>query len=106
MDTKSKEPLGRLFGKRKVYCTKAQEAYDHNDDSLIIGKIIPHGLYDIKKNKAYINIGTSNETAKFLCDSIKNCWENLEKLVTQKQRKYLFYAMRAELILGEYMFLK
>ena len=76
MDTKKKEPLGLLYREGRVYCTKAQEAYDHTNDSLIIGKAIPHGLYDLKKNKAYINIGTSNETAAFLCDSIKHWWEN------------------------------
>jgi Rhodopirellula transposase DDE domain len=27
-----------------------------------------------KQNKAYINIGTSSETAEFVCDSIKNWW--------------------------------
>jgi hypothetical protein len=80
MDTKKKEPLGRLYRNGKVYCTKAQEAYDHNNDSVITGSIVPHGLYDIKKNKAYINIGTTNETAEFLCDSIKNWWENHGKI--------------------------
>ena len=80
MDTKKKESLGRLCRDGKVYCTKAQEAYDHTNDSVITGKAIPHGLYDLKQNKAYINIGTSNETAAFLCDSIKCWWENHGKI--------------------------
>jgi len=75
MDTKRKEPLGRLYRPGKVYCTRAIEAYDHMNDSLIQGTIVPHGIYDLKKHKAYINIGTTHETAEFLCDSLKTWWE-------------------------------
>jgi Rhodopirellula transposase DDE domain len=35
---------------------------------------LPHGIYDLKKNSAYINIGTNYETAEFACDSIKTWW--------------------------------
>jgi hypothetical protein len=36
---------------------------------------VPHGIYDIKKNSAYINIGTNYETAEFACDSIRKWWD-------------------------------
>lgn len=80
MDTKKKEPLGRLFRQGKVYCSRAIEAYDHTNDSLIKGQIVPHGIYDIKKNQAYINIGTTHETAEFLCDSLKYWWQYKGKI--------------------------
>lgn len=75
MDTKKKESLGRLYRSGKVYCTRAIEVHDHTNDSLIQGTAVPHGIYDLKKNEAYINIGTTHETAEFLCDSLKNWWE-------------------------------
>lgn len=75
MDTKKKESLGRLYRPGKVYCTRAVEVHDHTNDSLIQGTIVPHGLYDLKMNKAYINMGTTHETAEFLCDSLKAWWE-------------------------------
>ena len=74
MDTKSKEPLGKVFRRGKVYGTRAIEVYDHTNDSLIKGKIVPHGIYDLKKNVAHINIGTTHETSVFLCDSLKRWW--------------------------------
>lgn len=80
MDTKRKEPLGRLFRPGKVYCNRAIEVHDHTNDSLIDGQIIPHGIYDIKQNEAYINIGTTHETAEFLCDSLQIGWENKGKI--------------------------
>lgn len=36
--------------------------------------IIPHSIYDVKRNTGYINIGTSADTSEFACDSIKNWW--------------------------------
>jgi hypothetical protein len=74
MDTKSKELLGRIFRQGKVYGTRAIEAHDHSNDSLITGTLIPHGIYDLKLNIAHINIGTTHETAGFLCDSLKQWW--------------------------------
>lgn len=80
MDTKRKEPLGRLFRQGKVYCSRAIEAHDHSNDSLIKGQIVPHGIYDVKQNQAYINIGVTHETAEFLCDSLKHWWETNGKI--------------------------
>jgi hypothetical protein len=80
MDTKSKEPLGRLFRKGKVYGTRAIEVYDHINDDLKTGMIIPHGIYDLKKNIAHINIGITHETPIFLCDSIKQWWLDQGKI--------------------------
>jgi len=77
MDTKKKEPVGgNLHRNGSVYCTQAIEASDHDYPHLADVKISPHGIYDIKKNKAYVNIGVSSETAEFICDSLKNWWLN------------------------------
>ncbi len=89
MDTKRKEPLGQLFRPGKVYCNRAIEVHDHTNDSLINGQIIPHGIYDIKQNKAHINIGTSHETAEFLCDSLQIWWETKGKIDYPKATEIL-----------------
>lgn len=74
IDTKKKEHLGALYRKGNVYCTKAQEVYDHDYPYLSDGKIVPHGIYDIKNNKAHISLGASNETAEFICNALKSWW--------------------------------
>ena len=79
IDTKKKEKLGDLYREGTVYCTKAREVSDHDYPHLAAGKICPHGIYDIQKNLAYINIGTSYETAEFVCDSIKKWWNKYGK---------------------------
>jgi hypothetical protein len=91
MDTKRKEFLGKLYRPGKVYCTKAIEVYDHNNDSLIEGTIVPHGIYDLKRKEAYINIGTTHETAEFLCDSIKEWWEKYGKVAYPNADEILIF---------------
>ena len=78
-DTKKKEYLGKLHREGQSYCTEAPQSYDHDFPSLSEGKIVPHGIYDMKNNKACINIGVENETAEFICDSIKKWWNQMGK---------------------------
>jgi len=47
---------------------------------LSTGIAIPHGIFDLKKNTAHINIGTSHETSEFACDSLKKWWNEIGKL--------------------------
>lgn len=79
IDTKKKEKLGNLHRQGEVYCTQALESYDHDYAHLAEGTIVPHGIYDVKRNEALITIGTKNETAKFICDSMKNWWNQRGK---------------------------
>ena len=45
----------------------------------------------MKKNKAYINIGISYETSEFVCDSLKNWWENHGKNEYPKASEILIF---------------
>jgi len=79
IDTKKKEKLGNLHRAGQVYCTKTIESYDHDYPHLAKGTIVPHGIYDMKRNEAFISIGLENETAEFICDSIKKWWDKMGK---------------------------
>lgn len=76
IDTKKKELMGNLYRDGKLYTLEVQKVFDHDFPHLADGIIIPHGIYDITKNKAYINIGTSKDTGEFACDSIRQWWYN------------------------------
>lgn len=75
IDTKKKENIGNLHRNGEVYCTTAIESYDHDYPYLATDKIVPHGIYDVKQNIAHVNIGVNNETAEFICDSVKHWWK-------------------------------
>lgn len=77
IDTKKKEKIGNLHRDGEVLCTQAIESYDHDYAHLSECTIVPHGIYDMKRNEALINIGNQNETAEFICDSIKKWWNTM-----------------------------
>ena len=79
IDTKKKENLGNLYRDGNLYTTEVQKVFDHDFPHLADGIIIPHGIYDIAMNKAYVNIGTSKDTSEFACDSIRHWWYNQGK---------------------------
>jgi len=58
----------------KLYTQEAIEVYDHDFPYLADGVAIPHGIYDVQLNTAYINIGISHDTCDFSCDSMKRWW--------------------------------
>jgi hypothetical protein len=74
MDTKKKEYLGNFYRGGHLYTLEQLLTYDHDFTSFAQGVIIPHGLYDLKQNVGYINLGTSKETSEFACDCLRNWW--------------------------------
>lgn len=50
------------------------ETFDHDFPSLACGVAIPHGIYDLKKNQGYVNIGISHDTSEFSTDSLRTWW--------------------------------
>lgn len=67
--------MGEFYREGKGYCTKPVQVNDHDFLSSAKGVIIPHGLYDVKRNEGYMTLGMSHDTSEFSCDCIKNWWE-------------------------------
>lgn len=74
LDTKKKEYLGNFYRAGHLYTREELHAFDHDFSSLAEGIIIPHGIYDRKKNIGYIHLGTSKDTSQFACDCIRSWW--------------------------------
>ena len=79
MDTKAKERLGRLYRKGRVWTRQAFQAFDHDFPSWATGVIIPHGIYDLARNRGHINIGLTRDTSEFSCDSLRWYWNRIGK---------------------------
>lgn len=77
MDSKAKEHLGQLFREGRVYTQKAFQAFDHDFPSWATGVLIPHGIYDLARNRAHINLGLSHDTSLFACDSFRWYWQQI-----------------------------
>jgi transposase len=74
VDTKKKENIGNYKNNgqeyRKQKCPRAVEGHDFAKQ-----KATPYGIYDIKANSGFINVGTNCDTSSFAVNSIKFWWE-------------------------------
>ncbi len=74
MDTKKKELLGQLFREGRLTTQLPVNVYDHDFASLAEGIAIPYTLYDIQRNHAFVCLGTSKDTADFVCAALRTWW--------------------------------
>lgn len=74
MDTKKKEYIGNFYRDGRLYTRSVIKTFDHDFNSFAEGVIIPHGLFDLKRNIGYLHLGTSRDTSEFACDNIERWW--------------------------------
>jgi hypothetical protein len=81
VDTKKKELVGLFKNSGKVYRPKGEpvkvNVHDFMDKEL--GKVAPYGVYDLKNNEAWVNVGTDHDTAVFAVESIRRWWNVMGK---------------------------
>jgi len=81
VDTKKKENIGNFKNSGQEYCKKGEptkvNVYDFIDKEK--GKVSPYGIYDLDKNKGWVNVGISSDTAAFAVNSIRVWWYDLGK---------------------------
>jgi hypothetical protein len=74
IDTKKKEYLGHLYRAGHLYTREVIQVFDHDYSYLATGIVIPYTIYDLLQNKAYVYLGTSKDTAQFVCDCLRHWW--------------------------------
>jgi hypothetical protein len=74
IDTKKKELVGNFYREGRLYTQEVLATFDHDFPSAASGVVIPHALYDVKRNDGHVNLGTSHDTSAFACDSIEHWW--------------------------------
>ena len=81
VDAKKKELVGNFKNNGKEWKSKGNptlvKAHDFQDK--ILGKIAPYGVYDIDKNKGWVNLGIDHDTAEFAVESIRKWWMKIGK---------------------------
>jgi len=81
VDAKKKELVGNFKNNGKEWRSKGNPAQVkvHDFQDKILGKIAPYGIYDIDKNKGWINLGIDHDTAEFAVESIRKWWMKIGK---------------------------
>lgn len=95
IDAKKTEKVGNFTNQGKTYQQKGKATFveDHDfgkkDTRGKILKAIPYGVYDIKRNKGYVNVGTDHNTAEFAVESLRR-WYIKEGTVNYASAKHVY----------------
>lgn len=94
VDCKKKELIGNYGNKGREWQPKGDpeevKVYDFIDKTL--GKAAPYGIYDIRKNQGWVNVGISSDTAEFAVNSIRSWWDRMGKSQYSSSSKLLITA--------------
>ena len=79
VDTKKKENIGNFKNNGVEYAPKGTptQVLDHDFPILGLGKASPYGIYDVRENEGYVNVGISSDTAEFAAQSIRTWWDEM-----------------------------
>jgi len=81
VDAKKKENIGNYKQNGEVWRPKGKpklvKVYDFIDKKL--GKATPYGVYDLKENVGWVNVGIDHDTAEFAVESIRRWYHHLGK---------------------------
>ncbi len=88
VDAKKKELVGNFKNNGKEWKLKGNPTpvNVHDFENKILGKVAPYGVYDIDKNKGWINLGIDHDTAEFAVESIRKWWVKMGKAKYQKAK--------------------
>ena len=76
VDTKKKENIGNFRNEGTEYrpIGEPRNVNDHDFFIKELGKVSPYGVYVLNDNTAFVNLGTSSDTALFAVESIRRWW--------------------------------
>ena len=76
VDTKKKELVGNYenSGRQWHRQGEAPQVNDHDFPSPEVPRAHPYGIYDLARNRGFVNVGTDHDTATFAVASIRKWW--------------------------------
>jgi hypothetical protein len=81
VDTKKKELVGDFTNRGQEWRPAGDpvpvRVHDFIDERL--GKAIPYGVSDVRRNEGWVNVGIDHDTAEFAVDSIRRWWRRMGK---------------------------
>jgi Rhodopirellula transposase DDE domain len=89
MDTKKKELLGDFYRDGTIDAQATIEVNDHDFGSMGSGTVIPHGLYDVGRNRGFLHLNTSHDTSELACDSLAAWWGDHGRAAYPEAKKLL-----------------
>jgi len=78
VDTKKKELVGNYAnaGRQWLPAKKPVQVQGHDFPGPDVPRAYPYGVYDIDRNRGFVNVGTDHDTAAFAVASIRGWWRH------------------------------
>jgi hypothetical protein len=94
VDTKKKELLGNYENKGRQWLKKKhpRQVNGHDFPDSSIPRAYPYGVYDIAKNRGFVNVGTDHDTSAFAVASIRGWWRYEGKRLYANSKKIFITA--------------
>lgn len=93
VDAKKKENVGNYKNAGREWHPEGEApkvgVYDFIGE---LGKVTPHGVYDVARNEAWVSVGTDHDTAAFAAASIRGWWETMGRRAYPDARRVLVTA--------------
>ena len=78
VDTKKKELVGDFKNNGREWRPKGTpEEVSAHDFTTKLGKVVPYGVFDIDRNRGWVNLGIDSDTAEFAVESIRKWWKKI-----------------------------
>jgi hypothetical protein len=94
VDTKKKELIGNYInaGKKWTPSNNPLEVNGHDFPSPDVPRAYPYGIYDLARNRGFVNVGTDHDTGAFAVASIRGWWRSEGCALYPKARSLLITA--------------
>ncbi|MBN1461035.1 MAG: ISAzo13 family transposase, partial [Armatimonadetes bacterium] len=94
VDTKKKELIGNYLNRGKQWLKKgkAQQVNGHDFPDPSVPRAHPYGIYELTRNRGFVNVGTDHDTATFAVASIRAWWKAEGQRAYPKARRLLITA--------------
>ncbi|MGZ3391735.1 MAG: ISAzo13 family transposase, partial [Isosphaeraceae bacterium] len=89
LDTKKKELLGNFYREGTIDTQATIAVNDHDFGSAGSGVVIPHGLYDVGRDRGFLHLNTSHDTSEMACDSLAAWWDQYGRADYPEAKKLL-----------------
>jgi len=94
VDTKKKELVGNYAnsGRQWLPEKKPVKVQGHDFPGPDVPRAYPYGVYDIERNRGFVNVGTDHDTAAFAVASIRGWWRHEGRRLYPKVKDLLITA--------------
>jgi hypothetical protein len=94
VDTKKKELIGNYENKGQNWrkAKTARQVNGHDFPGPAVPRAYPYGIYDLGRNRGFVNVGTDHDTSAFAVASIRGWWRAEGRRLYRHTRRLLITA--------------